>query len=94
MDVVDGKVRAAIGLKEGVSPKSKYEVLERIRKEDGTISYERRAVLVPEKDLIWDNRCMAVEEMADNATIGFTTFKVTQGNANNLYRGMILREMK
>ena len=41
-----------------------------------------------------DNRCMAVEEMADNATIGFTTFKVTQGNANNLYRGMILREMK
>ena len=94
MGVEDGKVHAAIGLKEGVSPKSKYEVLERKRAEDGTISYERKAVLVPEKDLIWDNRCMAVEEVADNATIGFTTFKVTQGNPNNLYRGMILREIK
>ncbi|MBO4621740.1 MAG: hypothetical protein J5635_03610 [Paludibacteraceae bacterium] len=94
VDAENGIVRAHIGLKEGVNPKSKYEVLERRRNDDGTIVYERRATLVPDKDLIWDNRCMAVEEMADNAELGATSFRITQGNADNLYRGMILREIR
>lgn len=93
-DVENGIVKAHIGLKEGVNPKSKYEVLERRRAEDGTISYERRAVLVPDKDRIWDNRCMAVEEMADNAELGATSFRITSGNEASLYRGMLLREIR
>jgi len=55
---------------------------------------ERRAVLVPDKDRIWDNRCMAVEEMADNAELGATSFRITSGNEASLYRGMLLREIR
>ena len=84
-------ITASIGLKEGVSKKSKFEVLERVEKEDGTISYKRVGVITPDPDLIWDNRYMAVEEGAPNSLLGKTTFHIVSGSAP--MPGMLIREM-
>lgn len=84
-------ITASIGLKEGVSKKSKFEVLERVEKEDGTISYKRLGVIAPDPNLIWDNRYMAVEEGAPNSLLGKTTFRKVSGSAP--MPGMLIREM-
>ena len=88
----DGNVVAKIGLKEGVSEKSKYEVLERIESEDGTTKYKKVGEIKPVKNKIWDNRYMALEDGAPNSELGGTTFKVTNGR--NLYPGLLIREIK
>ena len=66
---------AYIGMKEGVSAKSKFEVLETVEMENGTHKYNRVGIIEPIPNLIWDNRYMAVEEGAQGATLGFTTFR-------------------
>lgn len=81
-----------IGLKEGVSPSSRYEVLERVEDEEGRISYKRKGVIRAVKDKIWDNRCMAVEEEAEGANLGFTVFEKVSGD--DIYPGMLIREIK
>lgn len=43
-------------------------------------------------NLIWYNRFMAIEERADNASLGFTTFEKVSGG--NFYQGMLVRELK
>jgi hypothetical protein len=88
----DGNVIAKIGLKEGVSEKSRYEVLEKIESEDGTTKYKKVGEIKPVKDMIWDNRYMALEDGAPNSDLGGTTFKVTNGR--NLYPGLLIREIK
>lgn len=88
----DGNVIAKIGLKEGVSEKSKYEVLEKIESEDGTTKYKKVGEIKPVKGMIWDNRYMALEDGAPNSELGGTTFKVTSGR--NLYPGLLIREIK
>lgn len=85
------EVHIHIGLKEGVSPESRYEVLERIEDGEGRISYKRRGTLKPVVGKIWDNRCMAVEEEADGAGLGYTTFEVASGG--DFYPGMLVREL-
>lgn len=90
--VQNDKILAQIGLKEGVSPDSKYEVIERVEDADGNISYQRKGIIQPEERQIWDNRYMAVEEEATNANLNFTTFKVISGSG--FYPGMLLREIK
>lgn len=90
--VKDNQVLAHIGLKEGVSPDSKYEVLERIEDAEGNISYKRVGIIKPVKDQIWDNRYMAIEESAKNATLTSTTFDIVSGK--NFYPGMLIREIK
>lgn len=82
----------SIGLKEGVNPKSKYEVLQRELK-NGKLKYTRVATLTPVAGKIWDNRYMAAEEEAENAQLGFTTFKINSANAD-LLPGMLVREMR
>jgi hypothetical protein len=82
---------AYIGLKEGVSEDTKFEVLESIQKTDGSIEYKRVGIIQPIKNLIWDNRYMAAEENANNATLGYTTFKKVSGD--DFYQGMLIREM-
>ena len=39
-----------------------------------------------------DNRCMAAEEQADGAGLGFTTFEKVSGG--DFYPGMLVREIK
>lgn len=83
---------AYIGLKEGVSEKSKFEVLEAIEDEQGKMSYKRVGIIKPMPSLIWDNRYMAEEECAPNSTLGATTFKKVSGG--DFYQGMLIREIK
>ena len=82
---------AYVGMKEGVTAKSKFEVLEVVEMENGTHKYNHVGVIEPIESLIWDNRFMAVEEGAAGATLGFTTFRKVSGK--DFAKGMLIREM-
>lgn len=83
---------AAIGRKEGILPKSKFEVLEVIEDKNGKVTYKRVGVIQPMPNLIWDNRYMAIEENAYGANFKYTTFKKISGR--DFYPGMLIREIK
>ena len=85
-------LKAYVGLKENVTAGSRFEVLQAIEDETGKRTYKRVGVITPEKDQIWDNRYMALEEGAANASIGATTFKKVSGGP--FYQGMLIREIK
>lgn len=85
-------LRCEIGLKEGLTEDSQYEVLETVEDENGHISYNRVGVIRPVKGSIWDNRFMASEEGAPNADLGFTTFEKVRGG--DFMPGMLVREIK
>lgn len=91
---VEGNViRARIGLKEGVSNTSVYEILERRFDEStGRTRYKKVGEASPISGRIWDNRYMAEEEGADNADMTYTEFAITSGSG--IYAGMLLREGK
>lgn len=82
---------AYIGMKEGVSTKTQFEVLEMVENENGTFKYNRIGIIEPIPNLIWDNRFMAVEEGAPNSSLGFTTFRKISGK--DFSKGMLIREM-
>ena len=84
-------ITAYIGMKEGVSPDSKFEVLETVEMENGSHKYKRVGVIEPIKDMIWDNRFMASEEGALGANLGYTTFRIVSGK--NFSKGMLIREL-
>jgi len=85
------ELRAYVGMKEGVTEDSKFEVLEVIEEEDGSHRYKRVGIIKPVNGKIWDNRYMALEEGAENADLGYTTFKKVSGGT--FYRGMLIREI-
>ena len=85
-------ITAYIGLKEGMSSSSRYEVLEVNREVNGKTTYKRVGVVAPESDKIWDNRFMASEEKAKGANLGYTTFRKISGG--DFYQGMLIREIK
>lgn len=85
-------ITAKIGLKEGVTEKSKYEVLERVVDNNGRTSYKRVGIVQPVAGRIWDNRYMAVEEGAANSRLEATTFRKLSGG--DFYPGMLIREIK
>lgn len=90
---IDGdNINVQIGLKEGVSVNSKYEVLEKVLNDNGKTEYKRVGVIKPIKDKIWDNRYMAAEEEAINANLKYTSFKTVSGSG--FYKGMLIREIK
>ena len=82
---------AYVGMKEGVTAKTKFEVLEVVEMENGKHKYNRVGVIQPINNLIWDNRFMAVEEGAVGATLGYTTFRKVSGG--DFAKGMLIREM-
>ena len=85
-------LKAYVGMKEDITEDSRFEVLERSIDDNGCIRYERIGIIRPMKDQIWDNRFMAVEEGAVNATLGATTFEKVSGG--DFYQGMLIREIK
>ena len=89
--VTTDPLTAYIGMKEGVAPGVKYEVLEVVEQEDGSHTYSRVGVIEPMKNLIWDNRYMAEEEGAEGASLGCTTFRKVSGR--DFAKGMLIREM-
>lgn len=84
-------ITAKIGMKEGVSAKNKYEVLETVVSEEGKTTYRRVGVIQPIEGKIWDNRYMAVEERASGANLQETTFRKISGG--EFYPGMLIREI-
>lgn len=89
----EGCVIAKIGLKEGVSSNSRYEVLESIESSDGTMTYKKVGEIEPISGKIWDNRYMALEDGSPNADLDGTYFKVIKG-ARNIYPGLLIREIR
>lgn len=92
-DIIDGQVIAKIGLKEGVSPESEYEVLEIVEDEDGNTSFKRVGEIRPIPEMIWDNRYMALEDGAPNADLGGTYFEITSGE-KRIFPGLLIREIE
>lgn len=90
VEVNDKEIVAQIGLKEGISADSKFEVLEAEDKDNKTV-YKRIAVVKPVASKIWDNRFMAEEENAYGATFGATTFK--QESGGEILPGHLLRQI-
>lgn len=84
-------IAAQIGLKEGITPQSKFEVLEQYEDENGRTQYKKVGVVKP-VGKIWDNRYMAVEEKANGAELKETQFQKVSGG--DFYLGMLLREVK
>lgn len=84
-------ITAYIGMKEGVTEDSRFEVLETIEMEDGTHKYNKVGEIAPVKSLIWDNRFMASEEGAVGSQLGYTTFRVVKGK--DFSKGMLIRDI-
>ena len=85
-------VTAHIGLKEGITEKSKFEVLEQQMDENGKTSYVQVGKLkVSKKHPIWDNQYGADEENP-NQGVNYTTFEVVSGK--DFYPGMLIRQLK
>ena len=84
-------ITAYVGKKEGITAKSKFEVLETIEMEDGSHKYNKVGEIEPIDGMVWDNRFMATEEGADGATLGYTTFRAVKGK--NFAKGMLIREI-
>lgn len=82
---------AQIGMKEGITEKSRFEVLEAVMK-DNKVEYKKVGEIKPVSGMIWDNRYMAKEEGAAGAELGQTTFKKVSGR--DFYPGMLIREIK
>lgn len=87
---VEPTITAKIGLKEGITKDSRFEVLE-AQEKDGRTIYKRVGVVKPIPTKIWDNRFMATEEGAYGADFGATTFVKESGG--DLYPGLLLRQI-
>ena len=85
--------RAKIGLKEGISEKSKFQVIQRIiDPETGKTKYKFVAAIKPKKGQIWDNRYNAVTEKAEGSELTATTFQKVSGG--EILPGMLIIEGK
>lgn len=82
---------ADIGMKEGITEDSRFEVLEAVMK-DNRIEYKKVGEIRPVAGMIRDNRYMASEEGAAGAELKYTTFKKVSGR--DFYPGMLIREIK
>ena len=85
-------IQADLGLKEGLTPNDKYEVLECEVDDDGIVTYKRVGIIKPVEGKIWDNRYMAAEENTEGSKLGYTTFEKVSGG--DFYPGMIVREVE
>lgn len=83
---------AYVGMKEGVSPDSRYEVLERQIDKDGRTAYKRMGIIKPVEGKIWDNRFMAADDLLEGSNLTYTTFQKVSGG--QFYPGMLIREIK
>lgn len=84
---------AKIGLKEGISERSKFRVLQRIvDPETQRTRYRYVATLKPVKGKIWDNRYNAVTEQGKGSDLHYTTFRKLSGG--EVLPGMLIIEGK
>ena len=84
---------AKIGLKEGITEKSSFQVVQRIiDPETNRTKYRAVATLVPIKGKIWDNRYNAVLENNPGSELTATIFKKKGGG--EILPGMLIIEGK
>ena len=84
---------AKIGLKEGITDTSKFQVVQRVTNpETNKTTYKYIATVKPVKGAVWDNRYNAVLEQADGSALPYTTFKKVGGG--EILPGMLLIEGK
>lgn len=92
----NGKIKgytAKIGMKEGISEKSKFQVVQRIiDPQTDKTTYKYVATVKPLKGKVWDNRYNAVIEQGQGSDLSYTTFKKTSGG--EILPGMLLIEGK
>jgi|GEM_PF-472035 uncharacterized lipoprotein NlpE involved in copper resistance len=83
---------AKIGLKEGLEPNDKYEVLEQTMDENGKISYKRKSIIRAQKGMIWDNTYVPEDAKGQvpQQNINETHFI---GSKTGLYPGMLIRQI-
>jgi len=79
---------AKIGLKEGLQPGDRFEVLEATQDEAGKINYVRKGVIKVDRD-IWDNRFEVGEVQNASLLNQYTTFR----GSGNFYPGMLIRQI-
>ena len=85
-------ITAYVGMKEDITEKSRFEVLERIVGSDGKVSYNRVGVIAPIPGKIWDNRYWSAEEKTPESGFGATHFRKVSGG--DFYPGLLIREIK
>lgn len=90
--VDDKYITSKVGLKEGIKPNSKFEVLQAHETEDGKTFYKRVGIVKPVKNDIWDNRYMAHLEEAEDSDLNGTKFKKI--SKVQLFPGMLIRQIK
>ena len=84
---------AKIGMKEGITEKTKFQVVQRVEDPDtGKTTYKYVATVQPIKGKIWDNRYNAVTEQGVGSELTYTTFKKKAGG--EILPGMLLIEGK
>lgn len=88
LETVD-PLTAKIGLKEGLEPGDKFEVLEAVQDPLGKTTYIRKGVISVDRN-IWDNR-YDVGDAPGGGTVGneFTVFR----GAGTYYPGMLIKQM-
>lgn len=84
-------LKADVGVKEGITEDTQFEVLERAIDKDGRVTYERVGVIKPKKGKIKDNRYLVTAEESDKAALDATEFEKVSGG--NFARGMLIREI-
>ncbi len=85
-------ITAKIGLKEGVTNKTKFEVLEQQVDENGKTTYVQVGKLKVDKNFpIWDNQFGAEEDNKDQ-TVDRTYF--TKVSGKDFYTGLLIRQIK
>lgn len=85
-------ITCKIGLKEGLSKKTKFEILEKVMDDNGNISlYKVGTAKVDTKYEIWDNRYGADEEN-QNQNVDVTHLKLTSGK--DIQPGMLIKQIK
>ena len=95
-------ITAKIGLKEGLEPGDKFEVLEQTQDpKTGKTTYVKVGKIKVEKGLIWDNRFGADEELQKTAVDGTTATttapapkidRTTFSGGKGFYTGMLIRQ--
>lgn len=84
---------APIGMKEGVTESTKFQViLRKFNLETGKTTYRYVATVKPKKGAVWDNRYNAVLEHSDGSELHYTTFQKIAGG--EILPGMLLVEGK
>ena len=91
LHVIDGKLAAYIGMKEDITPESRYEVLLPVEDERGITTYKRVGIIKPIKGRIWDNQYMADIENTAESALDATYFEKVSGG--DFFPGMLIREM-